>query len=485
VSPAAPRASDAGRGGSPGAPAKPSPTRRSTPPPVSPARRCAYRVIRRVFEQGAYADRALHATAAGLASRERAQATRLAYGAVQRRGTVDHLVGRLTSRPLQRLDAPVLAALRLGGYELLFSGGAAPHAAVNEAVTLSGSDSSHGSGLVNAVLRRLAREGGAMLAELGDGTPEQAAVAHSLPVWLARMWWQELGADEARALLGRVNEPAESALRANTLLLDAGTLAQRLPVACRLAPELAEAVVVEEPFDAHGSALWREGAFMPQSRGSMLAARALAPRPGERVLDLCAAPGAKTTHLAALMEDLGSITAVERHPARAGGLARTCERMGATAVEVHVADAGAFRGAGFDRVLIDPPCSGLGTLQSRPDLRWRASPERIDALAAEQARILAAASEAVRPGGTIVYSTCTLAAAENERQLERFLAVDRRFSVLATGSDLPAWHHPHVAGALLALPHRHGTDGFFVVRLERARSPAPPRSRNRPTATGR
>jgi 16S rRNA (cytosine967-C5)-methyltransferase len=454
---------------------------------VTPARQCAYDVIRRVFERGAYADRALHAAAVGLEPRERAQATRLAYGAVQRRGTVDHLVGELTDRPLSRLDPPVLAALRLGAYELLFADAAAPPAAVNEAVALARAGSSHGAGLVNAVLRRLAREGAAMLAELGDSTPEDAARAHSLPLWLARMWWGELGAEQARALMARVNEPAESALRANGLRVDARALAELLPVACRLDPGLPEAVVVQEAFDAHGSPLWREGAFMPQSRGAMLAARALAPRPGERVLDLCAAPGAKTTHLAALMEDRGSITAVERHPGRARALRRTCERMGATIVEVRVGDGGAWTAGGFDRALVDPPCSGLGTLQSRPDLRWRASPERIEALAAEQARILAAAAEAVRPGGELVYCTCTLAAAENERQIERFLAADRRFSVAAPGSDLPEWHHPGVAGALLALPHRHGTDGFFVVRLERMRSTPPALgggSRGRPGSAG-
>jgi len=220
-------------------------------------------------------------------------------------------------------------------------------------------------------LRRGAREGRERLAALGDGTPAAAAIMHSVPEWLARRWWNELGAGEARALLNRINAPAEAALRVNALQATAPEVAAALPVASRLAPGLPEGIVLEAPFDAHGSPLWERGAIMPQSRGSMLAARALDPAPGHSVLDLCAAPGAKSTHLAAL--GAGSVLAVERHPGRARALAATCERMRAHAVRVIAADATALPETAqgpFDGVLVDPPCTGLGTLQSRPDLRW-------------------------------------------------------------------------------------------------------------------
>ena len=310
---------------------------------LAPAAACAYTVLRRVFEQGAYADRALQAEAAGLEPRDRALAMRLAYGAVQRKGTLDHLIERLTERPAAALDAPVLAALRLGLYELLYLSGAPDYAVVAEAVELAKTGSPPtraGHGLVNAVLRRAAREGAdALLGALREETPEQAAVKHSHPEWIARLWWEELGAQEARALMACDNEPGEVALRANTLVTDAAELAQQLPVRTHLDPGLAEALVLEEPFDAHASQLWQQGAFLAQSRAAMRVAHALAPVPGERVLDLCAAPGGKSTHLAALMDARGELVAVERDRRRAGALQRIAQRLRCANVRVELGDA--------------------------------------------------------------------------------------------------------------------------------------------------
>lgn len=420
---------------------------------VSPARACALRVIRRVFEQGAYADRALAAEAAGLEPRDRALAMALAYGSVQRRATLDHVAAQLTDRRLERLDAPVLAVLRLGLFELLYLGGAAEHAAVNESVELVKGLRPRAAGLANAVLRRASREGPGILAGLDDHSPEAAAVLHSVPGWLAGQWWDELGAEEARALLRVINEPAESALRANTLVATASTVAAALPVASRLAPGLPEGLVLDGPFDVERSELWATGAVQPQSRASMLVSRILDPAAGDRVLDLCAAPGGKTTHLAALMDDTGEIVAVERHPGRAAALERTVTRMRTTCVRVEVGDAAGQRTDGvFDRILVDPPCSGFGTLQSRPDLRWRRQPESIPELAALQARILAAAARALAPGGVLVYSVCTISRAESEDVIDAFLRDHGEF----TGDR-----------RVQLLPHRDGTDGFFIARLLR------------------
>jgi 16S rRNA (cytosine967-C5)-methyltransferase len=180
------------------------------------------------------------------------------------------------------------------------------------------------------------------------------------------------------------------------------------------------------------------GAFTPQSRASQLVAPALDPQPGERVLDLCAAPGGKTTHLAALMGDRGEIVAVERHPGRARALRATAKRMHASSVQVVVGDAKAFEDPeGFDRVLLDPPCSGLGTLRSHPDLRWRVKPRALRLLAAEQDALLASARRALRPGGALVYSVCTISPVE-----ERLRDPD----------------------AMRTFPHKDGTDGFYIAR---------------------
>jgi 16S rRNA (cytosine967-C5)-methyltransferase len=437
----------------------------------SDARVCAYAVLRRVFEDGAYADQALQSQARSLDTRDRALAMRIAYGAVQRRGTLDHLIELLAQRPSRRLDAPVLAALRLGLYELLYLRGAPDHAVVADAVELAKTNARGGHGLVNAVLRRAAREGAKLLEDLDDATPEQAAVKHSHPLWIAQLWWEELGACDARALMACDNEPGEVALRANTLASDAHSLAVELPVPTRRDTDIPEALVLEGAFDMHASDAWRRGAFTAQSRAAMLVARVLAPAPGETVLDLCAAPGGKSTHLAALMNGTGQVVAVERDRRRAGALLRTAQRLHAHNVRVELADAAQPRpeGAAFDRVLVDPPCSGLGTLQARPDLRWRMEPSRLAELERTQASILAAGAGAVRPGGVLVYSTCTISPTENERRIAAFLDANHDFALDDLSIELASLRHPSpdAPETVLTLPHRDRTAGFFIARLLR------------------
>jgi 16S rRNA (cytosine967-C5)-methyltransferase len=442
---------------------------------VSPARACALRVLRRVFEQGAYADRAFTGEAAELEPRDRALAMALSYGTVQRRATLDHVATRLLDRRLDRLEPAVLGALRLGLFELLFMGGSADHATVNESVELAKGASPRGAGLVNAVLRRAAREGPGILAELDDETPGSAAILHSVPGWLASQWWEELGPDQARALLRTVNQPAESALRVNTLVATPAEVADALPVPGRPAPGIPEGLVLDGPFDAQHSELWSVGAIQPQSRASMLVSRVLDPQPGQRVLDLCAAPGGKTTHVAALIEDRGEIVAVERHPGRAAALERTAARMRAGSVRVETGDAAAPRSDGpFDRVLVDPPCSGLGTLQSRPDLRWRvgragrrAGSDSIGELAELQGRILAAGAEHLAPDGALVYSVCTISRAEGPGVVERFLAGHRDFDAEEIAGLPDGLRGTELGPGVQLLPHREGTDGFFIARLRR------------------
>ncbi len=412
--------------------------------------------------------------AAGLEPRERSFATALSYGTVQRRATLDHIAQGMLDRPMQDLEPVVLAGLRLGLFQLLYMGGVPDHAAVRESVELVKAASPGGARLVNAVLRRAAREGPAMLAALNDTTPEAAAIMHSVPRWLAERVWEELGPDGARALLQRANEPAESAVRVNTLVGTVEQVLGELPASAHRVADLPEALVLDGPWDVQGSELWSRGAVMAQSRASMLAARVLAPRPDEKVLDLCAAPGAKTTSIAALMEDRGSVLAVERHPGRAGALVRTCSRMRASSVEVRIADAVSLEfGGDFDRILVDPPCSGLGTLQSRPDLRWRVTAESIEELAAIQAGILRAGAAATRPGGVLVYSLCTISRLESHGVLEDFLAERSDFTAEDLSLEYPQLADERCSSYLQLLPHRDRTDGFFIARLRRRNDAKP------------
>ncbi|MDO8212752.1 transcription antitermination factor NusB [Conexibacter sp. CPCC 206217] len=475
---------------------------------VSPARRVAAAVLRRVEQDGAYADRALagEAVRAGLQPREYGFATALAYGAVQRRRTLDHVIERLARRPVDQLDPVVRDALRLGVLQLLFFDGVAAHAAVDQSVELAKAGGGFGHKLVNAVLRRVPREGPKLLAALNDRRPRGAALLNSVPDWLARLWWQALGADDARALLAHVNLPAETALRVNTLVADPAEIAAELgergvqtgPAA--MGEPLPEALVVDGAFDLRGDPLFAAGALVAQSRAAMLATRLLAPAPGARVLDLCAAPGGKTTHLAALVAGArptggsdtdvassagadgteaalaaapGIVVAVERHPGRAEALRETARRLHADGiVTVETGDASVPRegdAESYDAVLVDPPCSGLGTLQGRPDLRWRASEAAIDELAELQGQILAAGAAALKPGGTLIYVTCTISPRENDRVVQRFLS--ERLGASFVLDDLGA-AHPQLRSrleprTLQLLPHRDGTDGFYLARLRR------------------
>jgi 16S rRNA (cytosine967-C5)-methyltransferase len=447
-----------------------------------PARRAAYEVLRRTFEEGAWADRALPAALArhDVRPEERGLAQRLAYGAVQRRGTSDHVAETLSSRPPRKLDPPVLAALRLGLYELLHSQ-TASHAAVDQAVELAKASAGgrRGAGLVNAVLRRAARERETILDALVDTDPASAAIRHSYPRWLAELWWEELGPEDARALMRAGNRPAETALRVNELragreellreLGEAGVEAAPAPGPAPL--DARESLLVAGALGDAGAATITSGRAVGQSRASAAAVALLDPTPGERVLDLCAGPGLKTTQIAARMENRGEVHSLELRKDRARQVSELAERLGAVIVRARGQDASSGDlGEGYDRVLVDPPCSDLGTLASRPDARWRKGAEDPARLAELQGEILVRGASALAPGGTLVYSTCTISARENEEVVSGVLdrvgerlglqadPLGERFAPLGSSRD-PRF--------LQTRPDRDGTDGFFIARLRR------------------
>ena len=405
---------------------------------VSPARAAAFEVLLRVFEDDAYADRALRNAVAGLDERDRALAQRLAFGTVQRARTLDHAIEALGRRRVEKLDPPVRAALRLGAYQLGYVNGVPRYAAVNECVELvRGAKLERAVAFTNAVLRRLAEGMEPLLETLPESTPQQAALKHSYPDWVAGVWWRDLGAEAALALMRTQNEPLELVVR-----LLRGELHGRPD------PDIPGAWHVER-IDEDAVA---EGRIWPQSRGSQLVGLAVAANDGERTLDLCAAPGGKATMLR------GEVVAVEVHEGRARELEAAARRVGAKNVNVVHADGRTlppeFRK--FDRALVDAPCSGLGVLASRPDLRWHAEP-----LPALQLELLRAAAERVKPGGTVVYSVCTINADESEAVVDASgLEVDASLAV-----EWPQFRHPHRPEFLQTLPNVHRTAGFFIARL--------------------
>ena len=397
---------------------------------VSAARRAAYEVLLRVFEQDAYADRAFRTAAQGLDARDRAFAQRLAYGAVQRARTLDHAIETLGKRPVRKLDPPVRAALRLGAYQIGYTE-TAPHAAANESVELvRGARLERAVPFTNAVMRRLAAGMPDLLAALPDGPLKE-----SYPDWISDVWVRDLGEADALALMRAQNEPLETVVR--LVRGDPPGEPTDIPGAYRVdrVDELALA----------------EGRIWPQSRGSLLAGLAVGAQDGERVLDLCAAPGGKATMLR------GEVTAVEIDPHRASELRANAATLGATNVTVVEADGTALPPelTGFDRALVDAPCSGLGVLASRPDLRWRANP-----LPELQLALLRSAAERVRPGGTILYSVCTINRDENEAVVDA-----SGLEVVPLADEWPQFVHPRRPEFLLTTPYGNGTSGFFLARL--------------------
>jgi 16S rRNA (cytosine967-C5)-methyltransferase len=387
--------------------------------------------VLRVFEDEAYADRVLRSAAAGFEPRERALAQRLAYGTVQRVRTLDHAIETLGRRPVRKLDPPVRAALRLGAYQLAYAEGIPVHAAVNETVELvRRARLERAVAFTNAVMRRLS----AGIRPLIDALPE-GALKHSYPDWVEDVWARDLGHADALALMRAQNEPAETVVR--HVRSEPPGEPTDVPGAFRVARVDEDAVAA--------------GRIWPQSRGSQLAGLVVAARAGERTLDLCAAPGGKATQLE------GEVVAVEINEARARELEENVRTLGASNVHVVQADARELPAdlTSFDHALVDAPCSGLGVLAGRPDLRWRAQP-----LPELQRELVHAAAERVRPGGTIVYSVCTINADENEAIVD-----ESGLEVAPLTDEWPRFAHPRRPEFLLTLPHVHHTSGFFIARL--------------------
>lgn len=450
--------------------------RQASRPSVSPARRAAFDILRRVLSEEAYAAPLIAALPqTNLSSEDRRLAQELALGALRWQRALDYFIERYSGRPVKKLDAAVLIALRLGLYQLRFLSRVPPSAAVNESVNLvKRARAASAAAMVNAVLRRAARhldeQPGASLSE----PLERFAVEVSHPRWLIEKWVAAFGEDETRRLALANNQPPPLAFRVNTVRAAADEVIARLERAgLRLRPSVVArgALVVEDGPAATLAQAAERGEIYIQDEASQVVSLLLAPQSGERILDLCAAPGSKSSHLAALAGTDGWVMACDIHPHRLATLAATCRRLGIESVAPVALDAtrelplrdGA---TAFDRVLLDAPCSGTGTLQHNPEIKWRLAASDITRLADVQLSLLRRAATALRRGGRLVYSTCSLEREENEAVIHRFLesGFQGQFRLLAPTAPAELITGE---GFMRTFPHRDGADGFFAAVLEK------------------
>jgi 16S rRNA (cytosine967-C5)-methyltransferase len=441
---------------------------------AAPARTVAARVLERVEADDAWADLALDAeiTRATLTPRDAALATEIVYGTLRWQRYLDWILGPHSRRRLDALDPRVRVLLRMTAYQLVFLERVPPFAAVNDAVTLARGRRRGVAEYTNAVLRAFSRRGAREREPAPPRDPVDAlATRCSFPTWLATRWVERYGADDAEALMRALNERPSVTLRANTLRLTRETLAERLAaeddVATRPTPHAPEGLIAARAGEPGAWRVFSEGACVAQDEASMLVARLLEPRPGETVADVCAAPGTKTTHLAQLMDNRGRILALDPQPARLARVDEAVARLGISIVETMpatVQKAAGARTATCDAVLVDAPCSNLGVLRRNPDVKWRRRAADIKTAAELQREILAAAATMLKPGGRLVYATCSLEPEENEGVVDAFLGSHREFRVEPPASFPLALDN----GMLRLRPDRLDTDGFTAVRLRRA-----------------
>jgi len=447
--------------------------------PAGSAREVALRALRDVDVKSAYANLALdaHLTKSGLSGRDRGLATELAYGVTRRRGTLDWAIGQVASRPLDQTDPWIRNVLREAAYQLLYMDRIPASAAVDEAVNLARKYGHEGvARFVNGVLRNLLRRLPTLPWPDPAVDPVTALVIrHSYPEWLVREWTGRFGVNAAVELMVAGNRVPPLTIRANRLRgtrdeVVAALAAEDVTAApTRFSPQgLIIADLSSSSFLDRLKAM-KAGLFTVQDESSMLVGPALDPQPGWTVLDMAAAPGGKATHLAELMGNTGRVIAVDIHPHKVDLIRANAKRLGASIVEGLCADArevGKTLAGQADAVLCDVPCSGLGTLARRPDARWRKTAADAGALVPVQRAILQSAALALKPGGVLVYSTCTLQPAENEDMVAAFLQEHPDFHPEDLAPHLPAGLDPE--GAYLHLyPHIHETDGFFIARLRR------------------
>lgn len=442
-------------------------------------RQAACETLLRIKKEGGFADRLIDIELSNgiLSGPDRGLYAELVFGVLRRQGTLDHILQQLLEKPMIELDPLALVILRIGLYQLTCLDRIPESAAVNESVNLAKLITPGTSGLINAVLRNYIRRRDTIsFPDMNTNPAAAIAARHSQPEWLAEQWIGQLGVIEAQQLAEASSQQPPLTLRVNTLRSNRDQLLQEFTAQgieaapCRYSPDgivmTGRHMVSTLPgFDA--------GLFAVQDEASQLASRLLGAEPGERVWDACCAPGGKSCHIAQQMDDRGELIATDISRSKLTLVQDSLRRLGITSVSTAVADLHqpeTFPEGDFDRILLDAPCSGLGVIRRNPEAKWRLFSGDITRLAAVQKTLLKHAAVKLKPGGTLLYSTCSTSEAENELVVEDFLLHNPGF-VLENLNDLfPAWSNLIAFyGMFRVWPHRHNMDGFFAARIRRVK----------------
>ncbi len=437
--------------------------------PVSPARIAAFEILRRV-EEGAYASVLLASREEKLEPRDRVLCHELVMGVLRHELWLDRLIEYYAKRTISELDVAVRLILQLGLYQLRFLSRIPASAAVNDSVNLVNlARLRSASGLVNAVLRRATREPDVDPANDIHDPIERLAVTTSHPVWLLERWLKVLGREEAEEFARANNEPAPVAFRVVT---NRASEAEVLLELGQAGAQLTRSEVAQRAWRITGgkavlSRMVTEGRVYVQDEASQLVAEIVDAKPGERILDLCSAPGSKTSQIADQAGDAATVVASDLHEHRLKTVIATAGVHGLESIKAIALDATRplpLPKNSFDGVLVDAPCSGTGTLRRNPEIRWRISSADIAELSGRQKQLLLNAAMAVRPGGRLIYSTCSVEPEENEEVRQTFLENSHNFTKaeILSSSPLPAGSE-----TIRTWPHRQGTDGFFICAFTR------------------
>ncbi|MDP4096819.1 16S rRNA (cytosine(967)-C(5))-methyltransferase RsmB [Paenibacillus sp. P96] len=443
------------------------------------AREVALNILAGIEQEGAYSNLELNKSLqqARLSSADAGLVTELVYGTTARRNTLDYFLNRFVQKGAAKLQPWVRSLLRMSAYQIVYLDRIPDHAVVSEAVNLAKRRGHQGiSGMVNGVLRSMLREPEKLLLPDNLSAVERIALEHSHPEWLVKRWIAQYGEETAEAICRANNEPPAVSVRVNTTMTSRERLLEEMKAEGMDAiPSDVSmyGIIVRSGGNLALTSWYRDGLLSVQDESSMLVAEAVAPTPGMLVLDCCAAPGGKTAHMGEIMKDRGRIIANDLHPHKKNLIQEQAGRLGLECIETVIGDAAElpdrYPAASFDRILLDAPCSGLGVIRRKPDLRWSKSLEDIEAIADLQSKLLDRVSGLLKPGGLLVYSTCTIEPTENEGQIERFLKDHPDFKRVeeqgTVWSGVAEGLNEH--GVLQILPQHFHSDGFYIARLQR------------------